>query len=130
VDGGRNPAEPDCSGAAAGISSAGGATNTGDSTAELISSAGFNFVFFVGTLAINIFYELNFQIGSGSIASGVNGRKRYPHWTPGDWIGSKWNDYRRSELDFLKSTGGNLAVSSGTRWRTLASVSSGLLVKF
>jgi hypothetical protein len=53
VDGGRNPAEPDCSGAAAGISSVGGATGNGDSVAEDISSAGCSFGFFVETLGIN-----------------------------------------------------------------------------
>jgi hypothetical protein len=55
VDGGRKPAEPDCSGAMAEISSAGGAMDAGGSTAAEISSAGFAFGFFVvGTLGILI----------------------------------------------------------------------------
>jgi hypothetical protein len=58
------------------------------------------------------------------LPSGVNGRKSCPYWTPGNWIGSKWNDYRRSARDFPQINGGNLAVSSRTGWRNLAAVSN------
>jgi hypothetical protein len=49
-------------------------------------------------------------------------------WTPDGWIGSKWNKSppERAET-FLKNNGGNLAVSSRTRWRTPAAKSNPIL---
>jgi hypothetical protein len=34
------------------------------------------------------------------------------HWTPGDWIGSKWNGSAVARRDLPQNSGENLAVSS------------------